>query len=125
MSGGLTDDGFQIVDVPAGTFAPVLQTGGWFGSGEQIERCVADDCHVLRPVTGPEPCEVFAKDHVQHPVQAVLHPPVRPHDPREGQSTESERTQIITCLVLDLPFRSTSVSIRPIMARSGNTGSPG
>ena len=63
---------------------------------------MADDRHVLRPVAGPEGCEVFAEDHVQHPVQAVLHPPVRSHDTGEAQSTERDRTQIIACLVLDL-----------------------
>src|SRR4249920_2686107 len=63
---------------------------------------MADDRHVLWPVAGPEACEVFAEDHVQHPVQAVLHPPVRSHDTGEAQSTERDRTQIIACLVLDL-----------------------
>ena len=29
---GLADDGFQIVEVPSRAFAPVLQTGGWFGA---------------------------------------------------------------------------------------------
>jgi hypothetical protein len=63
---------------------------------------VADDRHVLRTVAGPEACEVLAEDHVQHPVQAVLHAPLRPHGTRECQSTQSERAQIITCLLLDL-----------------------
>jgi hypothetical protein len=35
---------------------------------------MADD-HVLRRIAGPESCQVFAEDDVQHPVQAVLHPP--------------------------------------------------
>src|SRR6185437_15720413 len=51
---------------------------------------------------GPEAREVLAEDHIQHPVQVVLHAPVRPYDTRECQSTESDRTQIIACFVFDL-----------------------
>ena len=63
---------------------------------------MADDGHVLRSIAGPEACQVFAEDHVQHPVQAVFHPPMRPHNAREAQSTEGERTQIIAGFVFDL-----------------------
>jgi hypothetical protein len=66
----------------------VLQTGRWLGTSEKIERCVADDCHILRPIAEPEAREVFAEDYVQPPVQAILDAPVRPHDTGEGQCTE-------------------------------------
>jgi hypothetical protein len=63
---------------------------------------MADDGHVLRPVAGPEACQSFAEDHVQHPVQPVLHSPMRAHGASEGQSTEGERTQIIAGFAFDL-----------------------
>src|SRR6476620_2839262 len=49
---------------------------------------MADDGHVLRPVASPESGKVFAEDHVQHPVQSVLHPPMGAHDACEAQGTE-------------------------------------
>jgi hypothetical protein len=36
---------------------------------------VTDNGHVLRPVAGSEAREMLAEDHVQDPVQAVLHTP--------------------------------------------------
>jgi hypothetical protein len=86
---------------------------------------VADDGHILWPMAGPEAREVLSEDDVQYPVQAVLHAQMGPDRTGEGQSTQRERAQIIACLVFDLSVSLDLVSIRPIIARSGNTGSPG
>src|SRR5436309_10605875 len=63
---------------------------------------MSNDRHVLWSIASPEPGQILTKNHVQNPVQAVLHAPVRPHDTGEGQSTEGDRAEIITCLTLDL-----------------------
>lgn len=63
---------------------------------------MADDSHVLGSIAGPEAREIVAEDHVQHPVQPVLHSPMRAHGASEGQSTEGERTQIIAGFAFDL-----------------------
>ena len=48
---------------------------------------------------------------------------IRPEPGNRRTGLSSKFHMRFPCSVL--PFRSTSVSIRPIMARSGNTGSPG
>jgi hypothetical protein len=63
---------------------------------------MADDSHVLGSIAGPEAREIVAEDHVQHPVQAVFHPPVSAHGAGEAQSAEGERTQIIAGFAFDL-----------------------
>jgi hypothetical protein len=88
-------------------------------------RGMADDGHVLPPIAGPEARQVFSEDHVQHPVQPVLHPPMRPHDASEAQRAEGERAQIIVGFVFGLAVSLDRGFDPPIMARSGNTGSPG
>ena len=45
-------------------------------SADEVHGEMADDGHVLRPVTGPEPDEIVVKYDVERPMQPVLDVPV-------------------------------------------------
>jgi hypothetical protein len=67
----------------------------------EVHGDVLDDGHVLRPVSGSEPCEVVVKDDVEDPMQAVLDTPVGAHGGGEGFGIELGSRQIVASFVLD------------------------
>ena len=91
----MAEKGFQVVGVPSGKLAAVFQTGSWRCSPDEIDGHVLDDGHVLGSVAGAESRLVVTKDHVEHPVQSVLDPPVGADGAGEGGGVEWQRGQIV------------------------------
>ena len=84
-----------------------------------------DDSHVLRAKAGPQARQIIVEDDVEHPVQPVLDAPVAADSPCKGISVQLGGAEIVAGFVLGLAASFGLALIMPIMARPGNTGSPG
>ena len=70
--------------VPSGLFSAVFEAGDRLCLCEEIEGGVLDDGHVGGAMSGSQACQIIAEDDIKYPVQAVLDPPMPPHDTCEG-----------------------------------------
>ena len=75
----MSEKGFEVVGIEIGELSAGLEAVAIVWCAHEVDGHVAHDCHVLRAWSGPQPHEVVVEDDVEHPMQAVLDLPVRPH----------------------------------------------
>ena len=91
----MSEKGFEVVGIEIGELSSDLEAVTVMGSAYEVHGHVAHDRHVLRARSGPQAHEIVVEDDVEHPVQAVLNLPVRPHGGREGLGVELGRREIL------------------------------
>jgi hypothetical protein len=103
MSTGATaNEAVEVIEVPAGELAAVLEAGGGLGLVQEVQGYVLDHRHVLRAVAGPQPSEVVAEHHVQDPMQPVLDPPVAAPRPSQARGIQLGRAKVVAPFLLAL-----------------------
>ena len=123
LTGGLADDGFEVVGVEVGAFSAGFEAVLVLWGADEVHGHVPDDGHVLRSVSGAQPCEVVVEDDVEHPVKSVFDTPVGAHGEGENLGIELRGARCNAVSRATAPFRSTRLSTMAIMARWGKRGS--
>ena len=88
MLRSLPDQVFQILGIPSGALAAVLQADRRLRLAQQIKREVLHDGHIFRAMAGPQAGEIVAEHHVEHPMQPVLDAPMAAHRARKRFNIE-------------------------------------
>ena len=65
---------------------------------QQVEGEMAQHRQIRGPVADAHPALVLAEGHVEHPVDAVLDPPVAAHRPPEGRRVAAPAQQVVARL---------------------------
>jgi hypothetical protein len=71
----------EVIWVPSGDFSAQLEASFVLSGSDEVDGEMCDDGHVLRAVAFSVTGLVFAKDHVQHPMQPVFDAPMTAYDP--------------------------------------------
>ncbi len=110
---GLLDEGGEVFGVPSRPFSAVFQAEGRLCLPQQVQRHVLDHGHVRGAVAHPELGQVVVEHHIEHPMQAVLNPPMAAHHAGKGFGIELGRAEIVG---------SEGPSLRKRTVRNENTG---
>ena len=89
--------------IPAGVELFALDSA-FFGflAFEQVQGEAAQGGEIFRRETGAGAAVIFAKAHIQDPVEFVFHALVTAHRPRKGLDLERQTRQVVAAL--DRPF---------------------
>lgn len=91
--------------IPAGALSAAFERAFCheFVGFEQVETRPAQCGEVFTGILVPAAARVLGKDHVEHPVDLIFHPPVTPHRLPGALGVQRRSAQVVTALLFKNP----------------------